>query len=39
MKGFCEKGGLRIGFGEVTGKVRPAVAFHFSEHAAEEACA
>ncbi|MEN3977629.1 fumarylacetoacetase [Acinetobacter sp. CWB-B33] len=39
MKGFCEKGGLRIGFGEVTGKVRPAVAFHFAEHAAEEACA
>ena len=39
MKGFCEKGGLRIGFGEVTGKVRPAVAFHFAEHAAEESCA
>ena len=39
MKGFCEKGGLRIGFGEVTGKVRPAVAFHFAEHAAEASCA
>ena len=38
MKGFCEKGGLRIGFGEVTGKVRPAVAFHFAEHAAEASC-
>ncbi|RZG67737.1 fumarylacetoacetase [Acinetobacter bouvetii] len=39
LKGFCEKGGLRIGFGEVTGKVRPAVAFHFAEHAAEASCA
>ena len=39
MKGFCERGGLRIGFGEVTGKVRPAVAFHFAEHAAEVSCA
>ena len=39
MKGFCERGGLRIGFGEVTGKVRPAVAFHFAEHAAEASCA
>ena len=39
MKGFCEKGGLRLGFGEVTGKVRPAVAFHFAEHAAEASCA
>ena len=31
MKGFCEKEGLRIGFGEVSGKVLPAVNFNFSE--------
>lgn len=31
MKGFCEKEGLRIGFGEVSGKVLPAINFNFSE--------
>ncbi|WP_298144278.1 fumarylacetoacetase [uncultured Acinetobacter sp.] len=31
MKGYCEKDGLRIGFGEVTGKVLPAVQFNFAE--------
>lgn len=31
MKGFCEKDGLRIGFGEVTGKILPAVEFNFAE--------
>lgn len=31
MKGFCEKEGLRIGFGEVSGKVLPAVNFNFAE--------
>lgn len=31
MKGYCQKDGLRIGFGEVTGKVLPAVEFNFSE--------
>ncbi len=31
MKGFCQKDGLRIGFGEVTGKVLPAVQFSFAE--------
>lgn len=31
MKGFCQKDGLRIGFGEVTGKVLPAVQFNFAE--------
>ncbi|WP_374668280.1 fumarylacetoacetase [Acinetobacter sp.] len=31
MKGFCEKDGLRIGFGEVSGKVLPAVQFNFAE--------
>ncbi|PVZ83467.1 fumarylacetoacetase [Serratia sp. S1B] len=30
MKGYCEKDGLRIGFGEVTGKVLPAVQFNFT---------
>ena len=25
MKGFCEKDGVRIGFGECTGKILPAV--------------
>ncbi len=29
MKGHCEKDGLRIGFGEVTGKILPAVQFDF----------
>ncbi|OTG58058.1 fumarylacetoacetase [Acinetobacter sp. ANC 3903] len=29
MKGHCEKNGLRIGFGEVTGKILPAVKFDF----------
>ena len=29
MKGYCEKDGLRIGFGEVTGKILPAVQFNF----------
>lgn len=31
MKGYCEKDGLRIGFGEVTGKILPAVKFNFSQ--------
>ncbi|WOE33241.1 MULTISPECIES: fumarylacetoacetase [unclassified Acinetobacter] len=31
MKGYCEKDGLRIGFGEVTGKILPAVQFNFAE--------
>ena len=31
MKGFCEKEGLRIGFGEVSGKVLPALEFPFTE--------
>ncbi len=31
MKGFCEKDGLRIGFGEVSGKVLPALEFPFTE--------
>lgn len=31
MKGHCEKDGLRIGFGEVTDKILPAVNFSFSE--------
>ncbi|OTG91953.1 fumarylacetoacetase [Acinetobacter sp. ANC 3813] len=31
MKGFCAKEGLRIGFGEVSGKVLPAVNFNFAE--------
>lgn len=30
MKGYCETDGLRIGFGEVTGKILPAVEFNFS---------
>ncbi|MCT8090120.1 fumarylacetoacetase [Acinetobacter sp. C_4_1] len=29
MKGHCEKDGLRIGFGEVSGKVLPALQFDF----------
>ncbi len=29
MKGHCEKDGLRIGFGEVTGKILPALQFDF----------
>ena len=31
MKGSCQKDGLRIGFGDVTGNVLPAVEFNFSE--------
>lgn len=31
MKGYCEKDGLRIGFGEVSGKILPAVAFNFAD--------
>lgn len=31
MKGYCEKDGLRIGFGEVTGKILPAVQFNFKD--------
>ncbi|CAM4100170.1 fumarylacetoacetase [Acinetobacter pragensis] len=31
MKGFCEKDGLRIGFGEVSGKVLPALNFNFAD--------
>ena len=31
MKGHCEKDGLRIGFGEVTGKILPAIDFGFAE--------
>lgn len=27
IRGFCEKNGLRIGFGECAGKVLPAIAF------------
>ncbi|GAA5182595.1 fumarylacetoacetase [Acinetobacter kookii] len=29
MKGHCEKDGLRIGFGEVSGKILPALQFDF----------
>ncbi|TCB55662.1 fumarylacetoacetase [Acinetobacter terrestris] len=36
MKGYCEKDGLRIGFGEVSGTVLPAVEFDFTTDAAEE---
>ncbi len=31
IKGHCEKDGLRIGFGEVSGKILPAVQFNFHE--------
>lgn len=31
MKGFCEKEGVRIGFGAVSGKVLPAIQFNFAE--------
>ena len=31
MKGYCEKDGIRVGFGEVSGKVLPALSFNFSE--------
>lgn len=31
MKGCCEKDGIRVGFGEVSGKVLPALSFNFSE--------
>ena len=30
MKGYCEKDGLRIGFGEVSGTVLPAMQFNFA---------
>lgn len=36
MKGYCEKDGLRIGFGEVSGKVLPAVQFDFAADDAGE---
>jgi fumarylacetoacetase len=36
MKGYCEKDGLRIGFGEVSGKVLPAVKFDFAADDAGE---
>lgn len=29
MKGYCEKDGLRVGFGEVSGKILPAIQFKF----------
>ena len=35
MKGYCEKDGLRIGFGEVSGKVLPAVQFDFNTDESE----
>ncbi|EOX9162668.1 fumarylacetoacetase [Acinetobacter baumannii] len=31
IKGFCEKNGLRIGFGQASGKILPALDFHFSD--------
>ena len=31
MKGYCQKDNLRIGFGEVTGQVLPALAFDFAD--------
>ncbi|HCA5188289.1 TPA: fumarylacetoacetase [Acinetobacter baumannii] len=31
IKGYCEKNGIRIGFGEVSGKVLPAINFNFQE--------
>ncbi|TCM69078.1 fumarylacetoacetate hydrolase [Acinetobacter calcoaceticus] len=30
MKGFCEKDGIRVGFGEVSNTILPALAFDFS---------
>ena len=36
MKGYCEKDGLRIGFGEVTGTVLPAIEFDFAADVTEE---
>lgn len=36
IKGYCEKDGLRIGFGEVSGTVLPAVEFDFAADVAEE---
>lgn len=36
MKGYCKKDGLRIGFGEVSGTVLPAVEFDFAADTAEE---
>ena len=35
MKGYCEKEGLRIGFGEVSAKILPAVQFNFKHDEAE----
>lgn len=37
MKGYCEKDGLRIGFGEVSGTVLPAVQFNFATDEAQDA--
>ena len=31
MKGYCEKDDLRIGFGEVSGKILPAINFGFTQ--------
>ncbi len=31
MKGYSEKDGIRVGFGEVRGKVSPAIDFNFAE--------
>ena len=31
MKGYSEKDGVRVGFGEVRGKVLPALSFDFNE--------
>lgn len=31
MKGYCQKDGLRIGFGEVTGQILPALTFDFAD--------
>lgn len=31
MKGYCQKDGMRVGFGEVSGKVLPALNFNFDE--------
>ena len=31
MKGYCEKNGIRIGFGEVSNKILAAKSFRFTE--------
>lgn len=31
MKGYCQRDGLRIGFGEVTGQILPALTFDFAD--------